>query len=393
MVARIKALVEPKVLAWARKTAGISPEDAARAVGTNITAERITQWENGEDSPTINQLRKLANKYKRPLSVFYLDAPPVDFQPIKDFRRLPGEIANVYSPALLVQIRLAHERRELVLELLEDAGDLPPPFPLLANLREDPEAIGMTIRNFLAISYEEQTRWREPYAALKAWRMRIEDAGVLVFQAPGIDREEMRGFSIYEPVLPVIVLNSKDRPTGRIFTLIHEFCHLMLREGGICDMREEEPRPPEKQAVEVFCNRVAAATLMPRNYLLAESLITAKGASPEWLDEELEMLGRRYGVSPEAVLRRLLTLGHTTPAFYKKKRTEFLARYATLKDMQAPVEQHIKVLSQVGRSFAHTVLQNYYENRITLSDVSGYLGLKIQHIPSFEQAARISAAE
>jgi hypothetical protein len=35
------------------------------------------------------------------------------------------------------------------------------------------------------------------------------------------------------------------------------------------------------------------------------------------------------------------------------------------------------------------VLGNYYQERITLSEVSGYLSLKVKHIPKLEQVAGI----
>jgi hypothetical protein len=33
------------------------------------------------------------------------------------------------------------------------------------------------------------------------------------------------------------------------------------------------------------------------------------------------------------------------------------------------------------------LLGNYYQDHLTLSEVSGYLGLKVKHIPKLEQVA------
>src|SRR5262249_18536032 len=71
--------------------------------------------------------------------------------------------------------------------------------------------------------------------------------------------------------------------------------------------------------VEKFCNSVAAATPMPRDWLLSETLVTQKGTHKRWRDDELDALALRFGVSPEAVLRRPLILGRTTQAFYDGK--------------------------------------------------------------------------
>jgi len=81
---------------------------------------------------------------------------------------------------------------------------------------------------------------------------------------------------------------------------------------------------------ERFCNAVAAAALMPSDWLLREHLVVQKGAQKSWRDDELEALAARFGVSQEAVLRRLLTLGRTTQAFYDSRRSVFQKLYDDL---------------------------------------------------------------
>src|SRR3989442_8998495 len=99
MAPRIKALVEPTMLAWARETASLPQEQAAQAL--DVPLERLQAWEKeGDDGPTVNQLKRMAERYKRPLSVFFLPAPPKDFQPLRDFRRLPGAIDRRFSAQL-----------------------------------------------------------------------------------------------------------------------------------------------------------------------------------------------------------------------------------------------------------------------------------------------------
>ena len=49
--------------------------------------------------------------------------------------------------------------------------------------------------------------------------------------------------------------------------MLHEFAHLMVRVSGVSDLETDERRPPEDQRIEVFCNHVAAAALMPKESL------------------------------------------------------------------------------------------------------------------------------
>ena len=86
MVHRQYALVDGALLKWARESARFDLESAAKKLG--VPAQRLDAWERGELRPTMNQLRKLANTYKRPIAVFYLPEPPTEFQALRDFRVL-----------------------------------------------------------------------------------------------------------------------------------------------------------------------------------------------------------------------------------------------------------------------------------------------------------------
>ena len=181
MAKRIPALVEPPVLVWAREAAGYSRAEVAERLGKDVAV--LESWEDGADRPLMGQLRKLADIYKRPLSDFYLPAPPHEKPIPHDFRREPGAVAMVYSPALRRQLRLARERRELALTLYEDLGEAPPPvLKESITLAADPESIGLRIRKILGVEFEEQHRWGDGYDAYNAWRRPLEAIGVLVFQ-------------------------------------------------------------------------------------------------------------------------------------------------------------------------------------------------------------------
>src|SRR5258708_2903329 len=117
MAARVKALINPALITWARETAGFTLPEAAKKL--DIEEERLAAWEDpaNENAPSIPQLRKLAGVFKRPLAVFYMAEVPKKFEVMRDLRRLPGAGARRYSPALELEIRAATERRELALEL------------------------------------------------------------------------------------------------------------------------------------------------------------------------------------------------------------------------------------------------------------------------------------
>lgn len=385
MAKSVKALINPTMLAWAREQAGFSPDEAARRL--HIDEERLHALEHGDEAPTFSKLLDIADLYKRPVSLFYLKTPPKGWQPIQDFRRLPG-VESGFSPQLTYAIRLARERREIALAVRDELGEEARPFELAATLKSDIEDLAQQIREYLGVTEAKQQRFGRK--AFDSWRLAIEARDVLVFVVPRLKIREMRGTALAEQTMPVILVNGKDRGNGRVFTLLHEFCHLALRQSGVSNMggdRKDAPHPD----VEKFCNAVAAAALMPRDWLLSEKLVVQKGSQKSWRDDELEALALRFGVSQEAVLRRLLTLGRTSQAFYDGKRVEFQKIYTQLDEQKEQAEggpkYHIVVLSQLGRTFTQLIFQGYHDRYFTLRDVAGLLNMKVTTVPVMEKAA------
>jgi Zn-dependent peptidase ImmA (M78 family)/DNA-binding XRE family transcriptional regulator len=396
MATRVKALISPALITWARDTAGFSRAEAAARL--KITEEQLASWESRDDevAPSIPQLRKLATLFKRPLAVFYLPEPPMKFEVMRDLRRLPGAGIRQFSPALQLEIRAAAERRELALDLAADLDQEIPTFTLNADISEDAEAVGGRIRVALGVTDELQANWRDAdgRAGFNAWRSRIESTGTLVFQTTTFPIEEASGFAISASVSPIISVNRSDALTRRTFSMLHEFAHLMVRVSGVSDLETDERRPPEDQRIEVFCNQVAAAALMPKDPLLAQPGVAEQGLRSEaWSDVQISDLARRFNVSREALVRRLLTFNRTTSGFYNRKRAQYIAEHKAAIARQREKTTEIKrnmpqeIVSHFGKPLVRMLLGNYYQDHLTLSDVSGYLGLKVKHIPKLEQVA------
>jgi Zn-dependent peptidase ImmA (M78 family) len=332
--------------------------------------------------------------YKRPLHVFFLDEPPDDPPIPHDFRRLPVDRLVHYEPALRFQVRAAYERRQIALDLAGDLDVKPARFGLTGSIGEDAEALSERVRSFLAVSVPEQQRMHRPGDNYRFWRSSLEAKDVLVFQFTGVRPKQMLGFSLSFDVLPVIAVNRKLKPNGRVFTLLHELTHLIVRESGICDLAEDHLGSPADQRTEVFANRLAAAVLLPKPAFLAETIVTKRGGGQhEWSNDELESLANAYGVSEETVLRRLLTLGRTTQRFYARKRAEYQARYEQLEEQgrEALDQDEFKrnrpqeVISDFGRFFTRLVLANYSQDRISLTDASKFLGVKAPMVEKVER--------
>ena len=155
-------------------------------------------------------------------------------------------------------------------------------------------------------------------------------------------------------------------------------------------MNEDPQRHDEEERIEVFCNHVAGAALVPRKDLLEEPSVTVERRREYWTDEEISVLARSYGASREALLRRLLLLGLTSEDFYRAKREQYRAEYraAAMEAESLPMEgfspPHTKAVSSAGRLFVRLVLNNYYQDNITASDVSDFLDVGLKHLGRIE---------
>ena len=319
----VPALVNPDLLQWARKYSQLGIDYVAHNAGLEI--QEITSWESGNARPSISQLRRLAKVYRLPIAAFYLPTPPaIKTRRPKDRRFLPGFELEEPTPELSFEFRRVAERREIFLELISNLSDTPRQFTAETSIHQVPEIVSAEIRQLLGVNLEEQTTWHNPRIAFGVWREKLESLGVLVFQTTTVPLDQMRGFSLYHDPLPIIAVNRKDTYTARIFTLMHEMVHLMLRTESLCDMRDEGGRIDEPDYnIEIFCNSIAASALVPSSSLLEDRRVDQARGIGLAGDKAISELSLRYSVSREVIVRRMLSLGLIDEEFYRQKRTQY----------------------------------------------------------------------
>ena len=96
----------------------------------------------------------------------------------------------------------------------------------------------------------------------------------------------------------------------------------------------------------------------------------------------------RYGVSREAILRRLLDLNRVSQAFYEGK-----AKFWASQKRAAPggnwyASQNVYLSDR----FAREVVGRHYRNQISVEQASEYLGIKAKNFAGLEQRILQAAA-
>lgn len=389
------ALVEPQALIWARKRLGF--ERLAAALALDVSAATLAAWESGISRPTIAQASRLAACFRVPLSTLYLEHPPwefktapVDFRRAANGERLPG------SPVLIAEWLRAYARSQLAANLTSE-----PNAPLFAGgqretMATDAEASALTWRERFAIDLAQQRRLgQSDHAGIDTWSDAVESQGVCVSftdDAGGsIDPGLFRALTFYDKSYSVITLNAGLASPVQVFTLLHEFGRLLLGGRGISNgwLPATAGDPPGD--TEQWCNRFAAAFLMPEAAFRAHPITVRCAASNDWSADAIPALAADFGMGEEAIVRRLLTLGLISHTLYVEM---CMAQAATNPATSQPLRKgqsaagfpsHQNVLRREGRRFARTMLRAHHDGRIGLRELAGCLQSDVACIQGMEK--------
>lgn len=384
-MASARAHINPDMLVWARKRVNATPSQIARRVGTSL--DIVQQWEAGEKRPTIKQLRTVADYLERPVAHFYLDKPPDEPEPRLEMRRVFGGSSATDSFDFAREVQRCMRRRQVTLDLFERLGETPPSLPEAFGTSDDPEELAKSVRfTLLTVDIDEQLGWQGAYEALRGWRGAVERAGILSFQMSGIEIDEARGFAAADRPLPLVAFNSADSVRGRIFTLFHEVAHVLL---GASTLHSRSPFESDDET-EQWCNRLAAALLIPKEDLLNLYQVENHGPTGVWSQQEVESLARRYGVSPAAMVRRLDTFDRIASGSFHQLREKFDRRRSS--DSIADIGHgdgggnfYNTRLTQLGSLLPSLAFRGFYANAISAGDLSDIMGTKVKNLGTFEQ--------
>jgi len=369
----LEVSINPAIMKWIRESAGIDVNAVANRVGTSIN--NVKRWESGESRPTLRVLNDLSVYYKRPLAVFFLPEPPYEPPLPQDFRFSSKAESKPLSKEVRLVVREARRIQRLTADLKKDLGiDIRSKLSKI-SLDDDPEEVARKERKRFRIDIQDQFNWtRGSIQAFRLWRRALEQMNVIVYQAP-MNIEEVRGFSLNDDQVPIIVINSSDAPNGRVFTLFHEYAHLMLEKPGVCLPQEsiDENNP----AIERFCNHFAGAFLVP-----FEDLFAYFKPSINLFNDEIIKVANLFKVSKYVIWRRLLTYNQIS-------RNDYIQRLEIWKDeysKKPPKKNNYRpeparqCVERKGTMFTSLVIRAKEAGVINSCDVADYLSIRLKHL-------------
>jgi Zn-dependent peptidase ImmA (M78 family) len=205
---------------------------------------------------------------------------------------------------------------------------------------------------------------------IKDLRKLLRSQGIRVFMlpVPEIPANELSGLSWWHDIYgPCILVNSRNNPGRRTFTLAHEYGHLLLADPPtVCAFMLDIPE-------ERFANQFAAIFLMPAHDLRKSfvELVGHLGIMPT--DQDLGRLASRYGVSLEAVGRRLEALELLPKGATDSRIAEWEKRQTHYRGKKGPLWRR-----QLGEEFVSLALEAHSKGVISLSKLARYFGQDVR---------------
>jgi Zn-dependent peptidase ImmA (M78 family) len=352
----MRAAVKPDVLRWARESIGYDVATAAKRIG--VRPEILHAAEDGRHLLTIRQAELAADMYDRPLAAMFLPAPLEEEPQQTQFRRLPGAPPPPWPPEMAKLVRRVRLRQEAAVELY-DALDEAPPWPSARlELEGNLKSASRRTREVLGIALAEQASWNDKHAPLRHWVDAVEELGILVMQDGSLPVETMRGFASTHAEVPAIVVNTKDDPRARAFTVLHELGHLLL------SLRSEAQS-------ERWCETFAGEVLMPPE-ALRSAFSELRRSDPL---ETVDLVAARFSVTPMAAAVRC----SLSELLSHDESTEIIAKIRQRTGPGGTGGDYYRIqIARLGPSYINLVFDALDSRAITFSSASSLLsGVKV----------------
>jgi len=364
-----RVLVIPGQLIKARESLGMQPKEVADALGVDV--EELINWEKGTSEPHLEYLWNLAELYQRSTDYF--------------LRKVP---------ALPEHLSFRLERREAMRDLPPEVRKVIVHFDELCRAEAELEEALKKPRKILIrritgdygpqeLADKERRRLGLDEQPIRDLRKLLTSQGVRIFTLPipDIPANELSGLSWWHDAYgPCTLVNSRNNPGRRSFTLAHEYAHLLRADPPtVCAFMLDIPE-------ERFAHQFAAIFLVPATDLRNSfvEMVGPYGTLPT--DQDLGRLANRYGVSLEAVGRRLENLELIPRGTTNARIAEWEKKPVFYRSRRGPKWRH-----QLGEEFVSLALDAHSKGHISLSKLAKYFGQDARKTSEFiEEESRAS---
>lgn len=367
MTDTLRVPVQKEIWYWAVEESQKSLEE----ISTKFP--QIQKWISGEIDPTFKQLERFADYLRIPFGYLFLESPPsadameVEFRSINN--KLPAMSRNLKDIIMEMDFRknwMSDYRKELGWEKLEiivqfnkhKSGDIALDAALAKQL--------------LGLEDDWATCTSDYHEAFKLLREKLEKAGILVMQNGivgmnthrKLDINEFRAFMLYDDVSPLIFINSNDSQGGKVFSLIHEYFHVLFeRDNLFLNEDLDATKENEKQV-----NQLTAEFLMPSEQV---HRVWRKNADPV---QQIKELSKAFKVSEAALAIKLRDLNCINDTIVKLVIDESTKNFENRKNRENGGNFYHTFFAKISPTFAAAVIREAEQGGISYTYAFRLLG-------------------
>lgn len=290
----------------------------------NKVSPNFSEFLSGKKKPTFNQLEKIAKLFDIPVGLLLINkAVNKDIAKLK-FRTINSDAISSKSTELMDTISEMQEKQDFLKSQIDYELDYIGKFTIKSNYLD----VAHYIRNLLDLKKDYYLHVNQ-HNQLRFIRGKINHVGVFVFfngkigdnTHRSLSIDEFRGFVLSDKKAPIIFINQKDTKNGQVFTLIHEFTHLLINDNEILG---QQHYLKNYDPVETFVNKVTAEILVPQDELLAMYEH----------EQDINSLATTFKVSRFVIARRLFDIKKINHKEYTKLINEFTSEFENVKKNQ-----------------------------------------------------------
>ena len=291
--------IPPDILRWAVQRAGKDVDEYASE------HPKYREWLEGVSDPTFSMAQKFAQKLYVPFGYLFLKEPPKEKLAIPFFRRNQIGSQNLNISDTVNEMVY---RQDWLSDYLKNNNFDKLPFVGKYKDVNSPVLLSNAIHDELGLPVNWALDFHTVNDAINHLVQIMEDKGIVVTFNSMVGNntrrplsvKECRGFCLVDDYAAFIFINSKDAKGAQMFTLMHEFAHILLGySSGVGDHEALK----NASALERLCDTTAALALVPED-LFAE----------EWAKAPYgyDILAKRFKVSRYVVARRACEAGYIT---------------------------------------------------------------------------------
>jgi Zn-dependent peptidase ImmA (M78 family) len=321
----------------------------------------------------MKQLEKFCKRACLPIGYIFLNEPVDEKISIVDFRTVGNtEVQNpsvnlidTYDHCIMCQDWYKNYLPKTKVNTLK-----------YFTTKSDINEVSNYVRNLLDINLTEDLN--DAHTKRKLLISAIEKQGVVTILSGfvgtnsrrALDKNEFRGFSLYDEKCPLIFINRTDSVKAQIFTLIHEFAHILLKQSGLSNNQLET-----QNIVEQWCNRVTIHSLLPSTYLNFEPTLN-----------NIRELSNKLSISSLCILIHLHNLKKISIEVYNEYRKELDSEYVNSQKKQKNNggNYYLNKFTEFSPVFMDSVIFDAYYGNTPFNKANKILNM---YGKSFEQLA------